>query len=75
MTRTKLAIQAVVTGLSLLNFNLSIKAVADPATKTHSLQDTHIGSDCYVLPILNPFQNTDTVAIRTTGLQETTGFC
>jgi hypothetical protein len=51
MTRTKLAIQAVVTGLSLLNFNLSIKAVAEPAMTTYSLQDIHSGSDCYVLPI------------------------
>jgi hypothetical protein len=75
MTRTKLVIQAVVTGLSLLNFNLSIKAVAEPAITTQSLQDTHIGPDCCVLPTLNPFQNTDTMAICPAGLQKIAGFC
>jgi hypothetical protein len=75
MTRTKLAIQAVVTGLSLLNFNLSIKAVAEPVITTPSFRDTHISSNYQVLPTLNPFQNTNPVAIRTTGLQKTTGYC
>lgn len=79
MTRTKLVVQAIVSGLSLLNFNLSIKAVAQPAMIiTPIVQDISrkpdSREDLIICLTLNAFQNTDTMTIRAAGLQKITGF-